>query len=55
LRIAAPSPLVTTWALVAISPEPEMTKPEPRPALPPERPPDRPLEMTVTTPGDSRR
>jgi hypothetical protein len=52
LRIAAPSPLVTTCALVAISPSPEITKPEPRPDC---APPPRPVLMIVTTPGDSRR
>ena len=54
LRMSGPSPLVTTWALVAISPVPESTKPEPRPAallLPGAA---RPVAMTVTTPGDSR-
>ena len=53
--MAAPSPLVTTWALVAISPLPEMTKPEPRPAAVPVLPGvESPVAMTVTTPGDSR-
>jgi hypothetical protein len=54
LRMSAPSPLVTTWALVAISPSPEMTKPEPRPAASLLPGADRPVAMTVTTPGDSR-
>ena len=46
--MCVPVPVVTTWALVAISPEPEMTKPDPSPEDPV------PSEITVTTPGDSR-
>jgi hypothetical protein len=57
LRIAAPSPLVTTCAFVATSPSPEITKPEPSPLC--AGPPGpaslcRPALITVTTPGDSR-
>ena len=44
---------VTTWALVAISPSPLITKPEPRPAASRRRR-RRPVARTVTTPGDSR-
>jgi hypothetical protein len=52
--MSGPSPLVTTCAFVAISPLPEMTKPEPRPASLGPEPLPRPVEITVTTPGDSR-
>ena len=53
------SPVVTTWALVAISPSPLRTKPEPTPLSPPWSSPSEPrlapsnTETTVTTPGDS--
>ncbi len=52
-----PSPLVTTWALVAISPLGDTTKPEPSPARAPcgargfALPPPANSLITVTTPG----
>ena len=54
-----PSPVVTTCALVAISPLEDTTKPEPRPACPPwgangPPPPAANSLITVTTPGEER-
>jgi hypothetical protein len=49
--MSLPSPVVTTWAFVAISPRPSTTKPEPCPP-PPSSPP---VLRIVTTPAASRR
>ena len=55
-RMSAPSPLVTTCALVAISPFDDTTKPDPRPAPPPWGASGLALPanslITVTTPGE---
>jgi hypothetical protein len=54
-RIAAPSPVVTTWAFVTTSPRSEITKPEPCPeASCARRRRAGPVAMIVTTPRPSR-